>query len=309
MKPHAITSRQIEDAAKILRDGGVVALPTETVYGLAARADDADAVAKIFAAKSRPAINPLICHVASLQMAKKLVEFSPMAERLADVFWPGALTLVLPKNGKKVAVAVSAGLDTLAVRLPAHTGMRAIIEAVGAPLAAPSANRSGRMSPTRAEHVSRDMDGLIDMIIDGGPTQFGLESTVLSVRDNLVTLLRHGAIAREEIEAVLGFEISTVTTSKTPQSPGQLLRHYAPKTTLVLNSTNGEVRLGFGTSGNLDLSPSRDLLEAATNLFAMLEELDHLGASEIHIAPIPSQGVGVAINDRLTRAAASVSKS
>lgn len=309
MKPQAITSRQIETAANLLRVGGVVALPTETVYGLAARADSVEGVAKIFAAKNRPAINPLICHVSNMEMASNLVNFDKTALKLADAFWPGALTLVLPKNGETVADAVSAGLDTLAVRMPSHEGMRAIIEAVGAPLAAPSANRSGRMSPTRASHVERDMKDEIDLIIDGGPTEFGLESTVLSVRDGEVTILRHGAIAREEIEDFLGIPINEITTAKTPQSPGQLLRHYAPKTPLVLNSLKGEAQLGFGTGGTMDLSPRCDLKEAASHLFSMLEELDQLGADEIHIAPIPNYGLGVAINDRLTRAAASVAKS
>ena len=309
MKPQAITSRQIETAANLLRIGGVVALPTETVYGLAARADSDAAVAKIFAAKNRPSINPLICHVSNMEMASDLVNFDKTALKLADAFWPGALTLVLPKNGETVANAVSAGLDTLAVRMPAHKGMRAIIEAVGAPLAAPSANRSGRMSPTRASHVERDMKDAIDLIVDGGSTEFGLESTVLSVRDEEVTILRHGAIAREEIEAVLGIAINEITTAKIPQSPGQLLRHYAPKTPLILNSLKGETLLGFGTGGMMDLSPDGNLKEAASNLFSMLEKLDQIGAREIHIAPIPNEGVGVAINDRLTRAAASVAKS
>ncbi len=309
MKPQAITLRQIDDAAHILRSGGVVALPTETVYGLAARADNADAVEKIFAAKNRPAINPLICHVSSIEMAKTLVEFDMLAIKLVEKFWPGALTLVLPKKNGTVDQAVSAGLETLAVRMPAHEGMLSIIEAVGAPLAAPSANRSGRMSPTLASHVARDMEDKIDMIIDGGPTKFGLESTVIAVRDGDVTILRHGAIALEDIEAVLGFKVSEVTTAKTPQSPGQLLRHYAPKTKLVLHSQKGEVQLGFGTGGTRDLSPSRNLQEAASNLFSMLEELDQMGAKEIHIATIPHEGVGVAINDRLKRAATSVAKS
>lgn len=309
------TFRQIDEAAQILRDGGLVALPSETVYGLGARADNEAAVARIFAVKNRPAINPLISHVENLQMAQDYVEFEPLALDLAQAFWPGALTLVLPKRTDVIAPNVSAGLDTLAIRAPAHPVFHAVIAALGVPIAAPSANTSGKLSPTTAEHVRADIGDKIDAILDGGPTEFGLESTVVLVENGEVTLLRHGAIPAPAIEAAIGKPVLELTKSDAPKSPGQLLRHYAPRTPIVLNARADDARsvdfwLGFGDQSEYDLSPTGDLREAAHNLFARLAKLDAIASNGavIYIAPIPHHGIGVAINDRLERAAQSVER-
>ncbi len=307
MKPQSITSRHIENAIEYLKGGELVALPTETVYGLAASADNETAVKKIFEAKGRPAINPLICHIAGVEMAQNFAEFDDISLELAERFWPGPLTMVLPSKVSQIAPSVTAELPTIALRSPNHRHFLDIINGVNGPIAAPSANKSGKMSPTRAEHVKRDFDDEIAMILDDGPTRLGLESTVITVENRQVILLRHGAIPAEKIAEVIGYAPIAETKSMSPRSPGQLLKHYAPKTRIVLNSTAGEICLGFGTGGTLDLSPSQNTQEAAQNLFFMLEELDQIAQKRskdcIHIAPIPNTGIGAAINDRLQRAA------
>ncbi len=308
-----LNDASIARAAAILKAGGLVAMPTETVYGLAADAANPEAVARLYAAKGRPRFNPLIAHVTGLAMAKRHADFTPLAEALAARFWPGGLTLVLPAgDGASVCDLARAGLATLAIRAPAHAGAQALITAFGAPLVAPSANRSGRISPTRAAHVAADLGDRIDMILDGGPCEAGIESTILAIEANRAVLLRPGAIPAETIvdcicqsggEAVFApapGDDSTIT------APGQLRSHYAPQARLRLNAgapLPGEAYLAFGPGkGDLNLSPSGDLLEAARNLFAMLRALD-AQASAIAVAPIPETGLGAAINDRLRRAA------
>lgn len=309
------TPETIAAAAACLRKGGLVAMPTETVYGLAADATSDAAVAAIFAAKRRPAFNPLIAHVLGIGAAREHAAFGPDAELLAQAFWPGPLTLVLPVVATcAVSLLARAGLDTLAVRAPAHVVARQLIEAAGVPLAAPSANRSGRVSPTTADHVLADLEGRIDWILDGGPSRHGLESTVVACLDEPV-LLRPGAIPREAIEAALGRPVgSSAATAKAPSAPGQLGSHYAPSACVRLDATEArldEAALDFGgaLAGGaslirLDLSPSGDLAEAAANLFAHLRALDASGARTIAAAPVPRHGLGAAINDRLRRAAA-----
>jgi L-threonylcarbamoyladenylate synthase len=312
----AASSGSIAEAAAALRAGGLVAVPTETVYGLAADATSDQAVAAIYAAKQRPAINPLIAHVLGLEAAGEQAIFAPEGEKLARAFWPGPLTLVLPvAPGCRVSLLARAGLDTVALRSPSHETARALIEAAGAPLAAPSANRSGRVSPTTAAHVVADLDGRIDWILDGGPCRYGLESTIVEVVGGRIALLRPGAIAREAIESVLGSAIELGRESQAaPNAPGQLASHYAPNADLRLCAAAAradEAALDFGgllkesaAGARLDLSPSRDLVEAASNLFSHLRALDAGGASRIAVAPIPTHGLGAAINDRLRRAAA-----
>ncbi len=310
------TVETIAAAAACLRAGGLVAMPTETVYGLAADATSNTAVAGIFAAKGRPAFNPLISHVLDVGAARLEGEFSPEAEKLAKAFWPGPVTLVLPAApGCRVSLLARAGLDTLALRAPAHETARALIEAAGTPLAAPSANRSGRVSPTTAAHVFADLDGRIDWILDGGPARLGLESTIVACLDAAPTLLRPGAIAREDIEAVLGMRLALGGDSgKAPTAPGRLESHYAPRARVRLDARDAgrnEAALDFACAlrggapvARLDLSPSGDLVEAAANLFAYLRALDETGAPCIAAAPVPHRGLGAAINDRLKRAAA-----
>lgn len=306
----SITPRHLTRAFELLTQGHLVAIPTETVYGLGALATSEDAVQKIFAAKGRPAINPLICHVLDIEMANRFAFVDPIAKGLAHAFWPGPLTLVLPRKGEAIAPSVTAGLPTIALRAPAHHVMRKLIEMLDQPIAAPSANRSGRMSPTLPQHVARDFDDIL--ILDDGPTAHGLESTVVTIENGRVILLRHGALPIEALADHLGYTPAQEAVTETPRSPGQLLKHYAPKTKLILNSTTGPITLGFGTGGTLDLSPSANVQEAAQNLFAMLQTLDERaqsqGISEIHIAPIPSTGIGAAIHDRLLRAAHSAGK-
>jgi L-threonylcarbamoyladenylate synthase len=293
-------------AARILAGGGLVAFPTETVYGLGADATNGQAVAGIFAAKGRPHFNPLIVHVETPAQAARHVEFSPMARRLADAFWPGALTLVLPRRADTtLSHLVSAGLDTVALRMPSHPVARELLRRLGRPIAAPSANVSGRISATTAAHVAESLSDRIDFILDGGPATLGLESTVIGFDGTVPVLLRPGAIAREEIEAVVG---PLAAPDDAIRSPGQLESHYAPRARLRLNADNlrpGEVLLGFGEAAGAgrNLSLRGDLKEAAANLFAMLRELDS-GAAIIAVSPIPQTGLGEAINDRLTRAAA-----
>ena len=301
----------IAAAAAILRDGGLIAFPTETVYGLGADAINGRAVAAIFAAKGRPQFNPLIVHVEDRAAAEALAAFTPLACKLADAFWPGALTLVLPrKRDCPLSLLVSAGLDGVALRVPAHPVTMQLLKAAGRPIAAPSANASGHVSPTTAAHVVEELGGRIDFILDGGPTPLGIESTVIGFeRDNAV-LLRPGAVTREVIEKIAG--TLTAPSNRAIQSPGQLASHYAPRAKLRLNASHvdaNETLLAFGADipadakQVLNLSRSGDLNEAATNLFAMLRKLD-TGTDAIAVMPIPNEGLGEAINDRLSRAAA-----
>ncbi len=288
-------------AVRLLLAGEVVAAPTETVYGLAARAADPAAVARIYAAKGRPDFNPLIVHVADVEQASTLVELPDLAVRLMARFWPGALTLVLPvKRHARVAAAVRAGLPTLAVRCPAHPVMQALIAGAG-PLAAPSANRSGRLSPTRAEHVRASLAGRIPLILDGGPCTAGLESTIVRVDGETATLLRPGAISVERLGIRFG------VTAPSIAAPGQLASHYAPRQPLHLDARTAGLdafHIGFGAvRGDRSLSLSGDLDEAAAALFEALHEAEASGRASIAVAPIPERGLGIAINDRLRRGA------
>jgi L-threonylcarbamoyladenylate synthase len=301
----------IAEAARIVRAGGIVAFPTETVYGLGADATNGKAVARIFEAKGRPRFNPLIAHVETLSAACDLVQFTDEAAALAEKFWPGPLTLVLPKRPgarHRVSELVTAGLDTLAVRVPAHPVARQLIAAAGVPIAAPSANLSGRVSPTCARHAEEDLGRAVDIILDGGATQAGLESTIVAFAP-APTLLRPGGQPREDIEAVLGRRLRDYRETGV-LSPGQLASHYAPRSRLRLGATAceaGELLLAFGPGAPedaLNLSPSGDLREAAANLFAYLRALDAQGPAQIAVMPIPRHGLGEAINDRLCRASA-----
>ncbi|PQA87724.1 L-threonylcarbamoyladenylate synthase [Hyphococcus luteus] len=307
--------KDIKDAAAILRAGGLVAMPTETVYGLAADATNDQAVAKIFEAKGRPQFNPLIVHVAGPAMAKRYVAVPPLAEKLMAEFWPGPLTLVLPrKEDGKISLLVSAGLDTIGVRAPKHDLAQALIQSVDRALAAPSANRSGTISPTRADHVKDSLGDRVDMILDGGPSPVGVESTIVKIDGETVTLLRPGGIARADIERVIGCPLSSA--SGTIEAPGMMTSHYAPDANMRLDAReqkDGEAFLGFGAvkgdgPAALNLSESSDLAEAAANLFAYLREADRLaktnGLKTIAVANVPMEGLGEAINDRLKRAAA-----
>jgi L-threonylcarbamoyladenylate synthase len=298
--------QKLWEFVEILRAGGIVAFPTETVYGLGADATNSDAVLKIYETKGRPRFNPLIVHVFDLEMAKRYVEFSPLAEKLAGKFWPGPLTLVLPKRAEAgLSDLVTAGLDTVGVRVPAHPVAQILIAQARVPLAAPSANPSGKLSPTTAEQVRRAFKDKIP-VLDGGPSKSGVESTILSVEGEIVTQLRAGALAREDIEAAIRRPVAVAKTGDKVQAPGMLASHYAPNAELRLDAEaprEGEAYLGFGTrNGTLNLSPAGDLHEAARNLFSMLHELDE-AASRIAVAPIPHRGLGEAINDRLQRAA------
>ena len=294
-------------AADLLRQGQLVAFPTETVYGLGGDARNGEAVAGIYAAKGRPSFNPLIAHVASVEAAQRYVEWSDQAARLADAFWPGPLTLVLPlRAGNGVSSLVTAGLDTLAVRVPAHPTARALLDAVDGPVAAPSANPSGRISPTTADHVRAGLDGRIAAILDDGPCGVGLESTIVGLAGT-PTLLRPGGIALDRIETALGEKLHLHHSTDQLTAPGQLQSHYAPESSVRLNAQSrqgDEVLLGFGpVDCDVNLSADGNLTEAAANLFACLHELDHSGRP-IAVSPIPDHGLGAAINDRLRRAAA-----
>ncbi len=297
----------------ILQRGGLVAFPTETVYGLGADARNDKAVAAIFAAKGRPSFNPLIVHVQSLPAATEFADFSPLAFKLAQAFWPGPLSLVLPLlKGGQLSHLVSAGMPSVAIRIPAHPVAQGLLQVFGGPIAAPSANPSGQISPTTPGHVTVGLKDRIDAILDGGLCSVGVESTILGVSDDDVTLLRPGGISVEQIAKVIGFTPTLTTNETTPNSPGQLLSHYAPKADIVLNVTDPEpemMSLGFGNAiahPTLNLSPKGDLTEAAANLFAHLHALDAMANADqcIAVAPIPMTGLGLAINDRLTRAAA-----
>jgi L-threonylcarbamoyladenylate synthase len=302
----AADAKAIAEAAKILRDGGLVAFPTETVYGLGADATNGQAVAAIFAAKGRPLFNPLIVHVADLEEARRHVELSPRAQALAERFWPGPLTLVLPRRkNSPLSLLVSAGLDSVALRAPSHPAAIALLKETGRPVAGPSANLSGQVTATTAGHVADSLGTKVDFILDAGSATLGIESTVVGFDGDRPLLLRPGAVPREEIEDLVG---PLGPPGNLIQSPGQLASHYAPRAALRLNAgeiESGEVLLGFGDvpGAKLNLSPRGDLGEAAANLFAMLRELDKV-AVKIAVSPIPSHGIGEAINDRLRRAAA-----
>ena len=309
-------AQSADDAARCLAAGGLVAFPTETVYGLGADATNADAIARLYEAKGRPSFNPLIAHVADLAAAKVIARFDAKALELAKTFWPGPLTLVLPKaDGCPVSDLATAGLDTIAVRIPAHPVARDILRAFGKPVVAPSANISGHVSPTTAAHVFSDLEGRIDLIVDAGPVAVGVESTIVGCFERPL-LLRPGGLASAEIEQILGETLQRLPQDETetfsaPLAPGMLASHYAPRTPVRLNvqrAEDGEVLLAFGAavsaSNVMNLSTRGDLVEAAANLFSHLRALDAKGARGIAVMPIPDHGLGEAINDRLRRAAA-----
>lgn len=308
-KVHLSDARGLELAAQVITRGGTVAVPTETVYGLAARADDDAAVAGIYRAKGRPDFNPLIVHVPDVTAAEALARFDERARNLAKAFWPGALTMVLPlREGAGLAPAVSAGLPTVALRCPAHPVMQALLKTCGLPLAAPSANRSGGVSPTSAAHVAASLGDRVDLILDGGETRQGIESTIVGLRaDGSWTVLRPGPITEAEIAGVLGEQSAAMTSAKI-EAPGQLASHYAPGKPVRLNAAEagaGEFLIGFGDiAGDVTLSASGDLAEAAARLYACLHHGSAAPQPLIAVAPIPDHGIGVAINDRLRRAAA-----
>lgn len=301
-------SAAIAEAVERLRAGAVVAIPTETVYGLAADASNADAVAQIYRTKGRPDFNPLIVHVPDHAAAERLAQFDDRASKLAVRFWPGPLTLVLPlQPDARVAKAVTAGLPTIALRCPAHPVMQAVLKQSGLALAAPSANRSGGISPTRAEHVARSFGETMPLVLDAGPCAAGLESTIVAIRENGWQLLRPGPVTAAEIEALLDEPPLPVSDAKI-EAPGQLASHYAPSKPVRLDAReaqSGEWHIGFGAvAGDDNLSPDGDLAEAAARLFDALHKGDASKATSIAVAPIPDEGIGVAINDRLKRAAA-----
>lgn len=303
------TPAVLAEAGALLRVGRLVAFPTETVYGLGGDATNDRAVAGIFEAKGRPSFNPLIVHVAEASDAERLVVVDDRARAVMARFWPGALTLVLPRRADSpVSLLASAGLDTIAVRVPDHPVARALIRAAGRPIAAPSANRSGAVSPTLAEHVAESLGARVALILDGGPCRVGVESTVLDLSGERPALLRPGGIAVEALEAVLGPLVRPTDGAHAPKSPGMQESHYAPGLAVRLNATRaeaGEALLAFGPmDGTLNLSPGADLAEAAANLFAMLRALDRPDFTGIAVAPIPEHDLGLAINDRLRRAAA-----
>jgi len=308
----------IAAAATMLAGGGLVAFPTETVYGLGADATNAAAIARLYQAKGRPAFNPLISHLSDLAAARAIGRFDETAVRLAEAFWPGPLTLVLPKAPNcAVAELATAGLETIAIRIPSHPVARAILRAFGRPVVAPSANLSGHVSPTTAAHVQSDLQGRIDLIVDSGPVEVGVESTIVGCFDEPI-LLRPGGLPRENIERMLGRALVQAPAdaegdSAQPLAPGMLASHYAPRTRVRLNATSaeaGEALLAFGgpvrgadIAAVMNLSPHGDLNEAAANLFGYLRALDATRARCIAVMPIPEEGLGEAINDRLRRAA------
>lgn len=297
---------ETEKAAALLREGKLVAFPTETVYGLGGNALDDKAVAKIYAAKGRPQFNPLITHIVGMEDAFSYAEYDLRAEMLMENCWPGALTLVLPRKKKcALSLLVSAGLDCIALRAPRHPLAQALLKRSGLPIAAPSANRSGKVSPTTAEHVREELGDKVAMIFDGGSCSIGIESTVLDLTGE-PTILRYGSVSQARIEKILGAKLADPAQGGAKKSPGMMESHYAPNASLRLNATSlepGEALLAFGeVEGALNLSKSGDLTEAAANLFAMLRELDK-AYSRIAVMPIPMEGLGLAINDRLGRAA------
>ena len=313
----SVDQASIDEAARLIREGELVAFPTETVYGLGGDATNERAVAKIFEAKGRPQFNPLISHVLDAGEARRLVQWSETADKLAARFWPGPLTLVLPRaTNSPIALLATAGLDTAAIRAPAHPIAQALIRSAGRPIAGPSANRSGAVSPTRAEHVAESLGDRVKLILDGGPCEVGLESTVLDLTTAMPTLLRPGGATREAIEEVIGpvaLSHAAPSGNAAHKSPGQLASHYAPARPVRLNATNvtaDEGLLAFGpqppagANQVLNLSVSGDLTEAAANLFAHLRALDQPANARIAVMPVPQTGLGLAINDRLRRAAA-----
>lgn len=288
----------IAEASRLILAGEPVAVATETVYGLAADATNAQAIARIYEAKGRPSFNPLIVHVPTFDAAERIGDFNPEARSLSEKHWPGPLTLVVPlRSDANIASIVTAGLPTVGIRIPAHPAMQALLRAVGRPLAAPSANSSGSISPTRAEHVLRSLGGRIPLIIDAGPTERGIESTIVAATSGPLRLLRPGPI-----------EIAAERTSDARiEAPGQLASHYAPSKPLRLDADEtgpDEFMIGFGTvDGDANLSPGGDLVEAAARLFELLHQADASPKARIAVAPIPEDGLGAAINDRLRRAA------
>ena len=305
------TDAALYEAAATLAAGALVAFPTETVYGLGGDATSDTAVARIFEAKARPSFNPLISHVPDLDAAFALGDFDARARAVAETFWPGPMTLVVRRRENcPISLLASAGLDTIAIRVPAHPLAAELLRAVDRPIAAPSANPSGRVSPTTAEHVFAGLAGKVSIILDGGPCSVGLESTVLDLSGETPTILRPGAITAEMLTPLLG-QVSAAGTGAKIAAPGMLESHYAPALPVRLNATSaddGEIFLGFGVTagpaGSETLSASGDLTEAAARLFALLRALDRPGATGIAVAPIPAEGLGTAINDRLRRAAA-----
>ena len=310
----------LADAARCLAHGGLVAFPTETVYGIGADATNGTAIARLYAAKGRPSFNPLIAHVSDIAAARRLAEFDAAAERLAKAFWPGPLTLVLRRATIcPVSELATAGLDSIAVRVPSHPVAQGILQRLGRPVVAPSANRSGHVSPTTAQHVLADLGGRIDLIVDGGPAPVGVESTIVACLGQPL-LLRPGGVPREEVERVLDCELDDVPASavdpEAPIAPGMLASHYAPKAKLRLRADKvhaGEALLAFGPNLPpgaehavmvLNLSPAGDLVEAAANLFSDLRTLDGADAATVAVMTVPNEGLGEAINDRLARAAA-----
>lgn len=323
----SVNDAAIAEAAEILKSGGLVGMPTETVYGLAGNARDGAAVAKIYEAKGRPSFNPLIVHVGSARDAAEIAEMDDLAMSVATAFWPGPLTLVLPrKSTSGISELATAGLDTVAVRVPNHKAARALIEAAGVPVVAPSANKSGSLSPTTPEHVADGLGDAVDMILAAGACAVGLESTVLDLSAGVPVVLRPGAITAEDISHVLDMDVGYARENgepDAPKAPGMLLKHYAPDTPVRLNAVDleaGEALLAFGSikfmgikgggaAGDLpdtqirNLSESGDLHEAAANLFAMMKQLDNPAHTKIAVMNIPETGLGIAINDRLRRAA------
>ena len=304
-----LDDRSIAIAAEHIRAGRLVAFPTETVYGLGGDATNGEAVAAIFEAKGRPRFNPLIVHVPDMIAARHIGEFDKRAEELASRFWPGPLTLVVRRRADSgISELASAGLDTVAIRMPAHRGARTFLAEAARPLAAPSANRSGKVSPTTAQHVADELGDAVALILDGGACEVGLESTVLDMSGETPVLLRPGGVSLEELEEALGRKIETAGAGATIASPGMLESHYAPGLPLRMEAAGaeaGEALLGFGPApdATLNLSQSGDLREAAANLFAMLRALDRPDFTAIAVMPIPETGLGRAINDRLRRAA------
>ena len=297
----------ITAATQLLGAGQIVAIPTETVYGLAADAQNAEAVARIYAAKGRPDFNPLIVHVRDQKAAEKLGVFNATAQALAEAFWPGPLTLVLPlQPDAPIARAVTAGLPTIAIRCPAHSVMQALLLKSGLSLAAPSANPSGSISPTRADHVLKGLGGAVPMILDGGSCSAGLESTIVAVREDGWQILRPGPVTSEDIENVIGYA-PLAAANGFIEAPGQMASHYAPSKPVRLNVIASEpdvYLIGFGAiAGDDNLSGTGDLAQAAAHLFAALHRADASAAVAIAVAPIPHEGIGIAINDRLARAA------
>jgi len=309
-----VDAASLARAAALLRTGKLVAFPTETVYGLGCDATNGRAVASLYEAKGRPSFNPLIIHVAETRALDKLIEWNETARILAAALWPGPLTLVLPrKKGAPVSLLASAGLETLAVRIPSNLDAQRLLREVDLPIAAPSANASGKLSPTTPEHVAESLGDHVDLILAGGRSQIGVESTVVDLTSKEPAILRPGGVAPERLEAILGGKITLreSASAEAPLCPGMSLRHYSPHLSLRLNADSAdddEAFLAFGSCGEscaacLNLSLQGDLNEAASNLFAMLRALDNPAYARIAVAPIPSQGLGLAINDRLRRAA------